>query len=706
MKTSRSQDKSYLIILLLFLSSLLILLNGCKSSYPSHQPDGQASSPPLSEDADSLEPSLGTTEEQYQNSDHTFLNPEGTTLESRINPPSGYARIPSDPKELTSFIRRLPLKEDGSKVLLYNGEEKRKQNNHIAVFDIKLSNRDLQQCADSIIRIYAEYYWFHGEYDKIAFHLTNGFYMEYTKWREGNRLQVEGNDVYWVKSQEYNDSYEEFLKYLDMVFAYAGTLSLVEECEPVTIEELRPGDMILQGGSPGHCVLIVDIAEDIHGNRCFLLAQGYMPAQDFHILKNPLNQEDPWYCATDITFPLTTPSWTFNEGATVRWANFPLNESNKALTFTNKKQSSFLNDRDNKAIPAMSDNMLINGESESSQVALLAVGDNLIHTEVIESGKQPNGQYNYNHLYANIKSDISAADIAIINQETILGGDDFEYTGYPAFNSPTEIGEAIVEAGFDVVLHATNHTLDKKLQGVLNTFAFWQQYPQITILGINETKQQRDEIKIVEMNGIKLAMLNYTYGLNGYRIPDDMPYLVNMLDMEQMAKDIEKAESIADFTIVFPHWGTEYVYEPTNAQKELCKFFFNHGVDLVIGTHPHVLEPVEWMETDDHRMLIYYSLGNFISYQKEAPRMLGGMATVTITKNEDNTFISDAGIIPIITHYENGPSDYNYAIYKLSEYTPELTEKHGVSDLAKNGPLSYTEIYTLAENILGDWFYK
>ena len=124
-----------------------------------------------------------------------------------------------------------------------------------------------------------------------------------------------------------------------------------------------------------------------------------------------------------------------------------------------------------------------------------------------------------------------------------------------------------------MVLHATNHTLDKKLQGVLNTFAFWQQYPQITILGINETKQQRDEIKIVEMNGIKLAMLNYTYGLNGYRIPDDMPYLVNMLDMEQMAKDIEKAESIADFTIVFPHWGTEYVYELTMLRKNLQILF-------------------------------------------------------------------------------------------------------------------------------------
>lgn len=354
--------------------------------------------------------------------------------------------------------------------------------------------------------------------------------------------------------------------------------------------------------------------------------------------------------------------------------------------------------------PENNNSQNIDSQDKTSQINLIAVGDNLIHIEVIQSGKKPDGSYNYDHLYANIKPEISAADIAVINQETILGGADFEYTGYPAFNSPTEIGDAIVNAGFDVVLHATNHTLDKKLPGVLNTFAFWKQYPLITVLGINETKEQQEEIRIVERNGIKLAMLNYTYGLNGYRIPEDMPYLVNMLDREQMAKDIEKAEELADFTIVFPHWGTEYVYEPTKSQKELCEFFFQHGVDLVIGTHPHVLEPVEWMESEDHRMLIYYSLGNFMSYQKEAPRMLGGIATVTITKNEEEAFISDAGITPIITHFENGPSDYNYAIYKLTDYTPEMAAKHGVSDLAKNGPFVYEEIYSLAEEILGEWF--
>lgn len=130
-------------------------------------------------------------------------------------------------------------------------------------------------------------------------------------------------------------------------------------------------------------------------------------------------------------------------------------------------------------------------------------------------------------------------------------------------------------------------------------------------------------------------------------------------------------------------------------------------MDLVIGTHPHVLQPVEWITSDsDHKMLVYYSLGNFLSYQKEAPRMLGGMATVSITKDNNGTYISDAEIIPIVTHYEHGPSDYNYGIYKLSEYTPDMAEKHGVSDIAKQGKLTYEGIVALAKKILGDWYHE
>lgn len=360
---------------------------------------------------------------------------------------------------------------------------------------------------------------------------------------------------------------------------------------------------------------------------------------------------------------------------------------------------------DTDSLPAMSDGIITPTQAASSSVSLLAVGDNLIHIQVIESGIQEDDTLNYDHLYSNIKDEISSADIAVINQETIFGGKERPYSGYPNFNSPDEIGTAVINAGFDVVLQATNHTMDMGVKGIQHTIDFWKQYPQITVVGINESEKEQEQIPIIEKNGIKLALLNYTYGLNGYSLPKDKPYLINMLDKEKMQNDIHRAEELADFTIVFPHWGSEYVYETTEVQKELTDFFYEEGVDLVIGSHPHVIEPVEWIQTEvDHKMLVYYSLGNFLSYQKESPRMLGGMANVTITKDMNGTYISDASITPIVTHYENGPSDYHYAIYKLSDYNEELANVHGVSEIARNGALTYENTLNLTKEVLGSWY--
>lgn len=695
--------------LMLSILILFLLIPGCKRAdtkapdgfniYDSEQDQVEASKDNLQDTDNPTDLTLEPVE-PVTNDAAFLINRKGTNLEERIQPPKGYTRVPSSDSELVTFLRKLPLKEDGSKVLLYNGEERPNQASHIAIFDLELSDRDLQQCADSVIRIYAEYYWAQEEYDKIAFHLTNGFLMEYTKWRDGNRIVVDGNEVRWEKTASYDASYNSFHKYLNMVFAYAGTLSLKEESHSIALEDLRPGDMFLQGGSPGHCVLVVDIAKDDNDHICFLLAQGYMPAQDFHIVKNPLHPEDPWYYTSEITYPLQTPQWNFDEGSLVRWGDFPLNQEDDDHGYPN------ISTQDG-TVPAMSYEVSSNTEEDTTSVTLLAVGDNLIHIQVIESGKQRDGSYNYDHLYENLKDQISSADLAIINQETILGGNQFPYSGYPSFNSPTEIGDAIINAGFDIVLHATNHTMDMGLKGVMNTFKYWEEHPEITVLGINKTKEDSEVIPIIEKNNIKIAMLNYTYGLNGYHVPDDMPYLVNMLDKQKLRSDIKKAKEQADFVIVFPHWGTEYVYEATNTQKNLTNFFYDLGVDLVIGTHPHVLEPVEWIKTEeDHTMLVYYSLGNFISYQREAPRLLGGIATITLTKDSSHTYISKADIIPIVTHYENGPADYNYGIFPLKEYTSEQAKEHGVKDLQKKGPFTYEKTLELAEEILGSWYTK
>ncbi len=321
--TKRILNKNYHLLLLGFLCFILlpVILSGCykKQDSPPIEDDPifeqRKPSPIVTPDGQEVQ----ETQEIADPIPHSFINSQAMTLEDRINPPEGFSRIQFPENSFATFIRKFPLKEDGSEVYFYDGRIKPNQEKHLAIFDIDIGERDLQQCADSIIRMYAEYYWAREEYDEIAFHLTNGFLMEYTKWRDGNRIFVDGNNVSWNHSSVYDDSYESFRKYLDMVFAYAGTLSLSEESFPIEMDMALPGDMFLEGGSPGHCLLIIDFAENQQGEQCFLLAQGYMPAQDFHVLKNPKYLDDPWYYVSEVTYPLTTPSWTFPQDSLVRW---------------------------------------------------------------------------------------------------------------------------------------------------------------------------------------------------------------------------------------------------------------------------------------------------------------------------------------------------------------------------------------------------
>lgn len=250
---------------------------------------------------------------------HSIIRSSGTTLEERFATPEGYTRIPAQEGSLTEFLRGYSLKEDGSPVLKYNGRKKGNQKAHAAVFSLPIEEADLQQCADSVMRVFAEYYWSTGQQDKIAFHFTNGFLCEYSKWREGYRVVLDGNDVYWELSASYDDSYETFLKYLRIVFGYAGTLSMdTYETEEISLSEMTVGDVIIKGGSPGHVVMVVDVCEREDGKKAFLLAQGYMPAQEFHVIQNPAHSEDPWYYEEEISFPLETAEYTFEEESMIR----------------------------------------------------------------------------------------------------------------------------------------------------------------------------------------------------------------------------------------------------------------------------------------------------------------------------------------------------------------------------------------------------
>ena len=325
-------------------------------------------------------------------------------------------------------------------------------------------------------------------------------------------------------------------------------------------------------------------------------------------------------------------------------------------------------------------------EVPSGTVTISMVGDILLHSPVQESAKNEDGTYDFTAVFANMKDIISAADIAIVNQEVIIGGEELGISGYPAFNAPYAAGDALVDAGFDVVCHGTNHALDKGKKGIVNACEYWKKnHPEITVVGINESSEEQNEIAIVESNGIKVAILNYTYGTNGIPMPSDMPYAVDMLDEDKVKKDIAYAEENADFTIVCPHWGTEYNLGTDSYQQYWTDIFRKSGVDLVIGTHPHVIEPVEMIEDDipgisnnhgNGDMLIYYSLGNFVSWTSSTGhgvtnRMVGGMSDVTIGRDEDGEVcVQDHSVRAVVCHLEKGHN--GVTVYPLSKYTDEM----------------------------------
>lgn len=346
---------------------------------------------------------------------------------------------------------------------------------------------------------------------------------------------------------------------------------------------------------------------------------------------------------------------------------------------------------------------------DAPEISIIMVGDILLHTPVAKSGMQEDGSYNFDAVFENVKDEITAADLAIVNQEVIIGGEELGITGYPSFNAPYELGDALVDAGFDVVLHATNHTLDKGGKGVNNCLDFWKSnYPDIAVLGINESKEDQDNnIYVYEQNGISVAILNYTYGTNGISMPADMPYAVNLLDEEKVTEDIKKAEELADFTIVCPHWGTEYRLISSAEQERWTDIFLENGADLVIGTHPHVIEPIEWVSGDNgNEMLVYYSLGNFVNWTSSsgegiANRMVGGMAEVTICKNETGeAYISYYGVEPLVCHLSEGTN--GVTTYLLSDYSQQLAAENMIIIQDSEFSLEYCE--NLCDEVWGELF--
>jgi Domain of unknown function (4846) len=259
----------------------------------------------------------GGVSEKFAIIGNTQNNKEGKTIQERFSLPEGYQRITSDSTSFAFYLQHLPLKPAGSLVKYYNGSEKTKDV-YEAVVDQPIRNKDLQQCADAVMRLKAEYLYSRKEYNKISFTLTNGFEMAYSKWMDGYRLAVDGNKTSWVLKKQPSNSYEDFLDYLDRVFTFAGTLSLSKSLKSRPINEIQIGDVFIQGGSPGHAVIVVDMAKNSKGEKIFILAQSYMPAQETQILKNPNDtNSSPWY--TLPTSTLETPEWDFNATDLKTW---------------------------------------------------------------------------------------------------------------------------------------------------------------------------------------------------------------------------------------------------------------------------------------------------------------------------------------------------------------------------------------------------
>lgn len=327
-------------------------------------------------------------------------------------------------------------------------------------------------------------------------------------------------------------------------------------------------------------------------------------------------------------------------------------------------------------------------------ITLMAVGDNLMHMGIVYTGKQEDGSLDYSFLFQDISDYINAADIRIINQETILGGNQRGFSGFPYFNSPTEVGDAIAAAGFNVVLHATNHTADQGIEGLNYCAAFWQeQHPEVLVAGI-AGEEPVEELPLMTVDGITFAVLNYTYGPNMATLSKSLMGHLNMLcDFNpqtgaidfttlnpQVIRDIEEAKQKADIVIVCPHWGTEYATVPSKYQENFAQEMAAAGADLIIGTHPHAPQPVEWITSEDgHKTLCYYSLGNYVSTQKEAISMLEEMAWVTFHVTENQVCIDEnaSGALPMVCQYKSSPVRLS-GIYLLEDYTEEMAKSHGI----------------------------
>lgn len=326
-------------------------------------------------------------------------------------------------------------------------------------------------------------------------------------------------------------------------------------------------------------------------------------------------------------------------------------------------------------------------EPDIRKVHILCAGDNLIHRSIYNQAARrakKNGLkgYDFSYVYESVEKYIEKADIAILNQETVVT-DEFEPSDYPRFCSPADLGEHMINIGFNVFSLSNNHVLDKDEAGLIASLNYWDSHDGIIRYGAYLSDEDMNNLRHMEVNGITFAFLGYTEHTNGLSLPKDSECrVVYLKETELIRQQIEYADSIADVVIVSAHYGKETQNELTESQIAMTDRFFEWGADLVIGTQPHTAQSCEYRQKPDgSKGFVYYCLGNFVSAQATYRTMVGILGDLDIVKNMDTgeITIENPKAIPIITQY-----GYNYSnihIVPYSEYSEELAKAHGCEDL-------------------------
>lgn len=340
-------------------------------------------------------------------------------------------------------------------------------------------------------------------------------------------------------------------------------------------------------------------------------------------------------------------------------------------------------------------------------LSVVSVGDNLIHDGIYEQAKKraDGSGYDFSFAYKRIADTISKADIATINQETVIAKS-YQPSGYPLFNSPGELGAEIIKTGFDVINMANNHMIDKTSKGLSEAIDYWSSQDGIVKTGAYKNSDEMNTVEYIEKDGIKIGLIGITQYTNGLSLPKGSELkIIYSSDEDTIKSKIEASKKQCDMVLVNIHWGNEYTTTPVDGQKALAKKMAEWGADVIIGHHPHVIEPVEWIEnTDGSRTLVAYSLGNFISQQNTAARVIGGMLHYDITKDFETGKITVSHVVfePIVTHYVSGSHDVQ--IYPLSQYTDKLAKAQ--SGRIKQNDFSISYINNFTEKIIDKEFLK